>query len=143
MTAIPERSNGIEPTAMIPAIPTAGSEIDWESFCLWLTNELHGVAVSLEQREGTCSRLESHFHPLENFTTRLTPNGVRIVTVTIRTNGHSRAFEISGPNSVTVRRNPAGRTTRLEIRNDEGSFVLYFCPPLPAPPTLSANAWGE
>lgn len=141
MTAALEESNGIVP--MMPAISTAGSEIDWKSLCVWLTHDLHDVAVSVERREGKCSRLETHFHPLESFATRVTPNGVRIVTVTVRTNGHSRAFEIPGPNSVTVRRNPAGRATRAEIRNDEGSIIMHFCGPLPIQATSSANAWGE
>lgn len=115
----------------------------WEELCAWLRKELKGVSASIERREGKCSKLESHFHPLEDFATRITPNGVRTIAITVRTNGHTRTFEVAGPDSVTAKRNAAGRFTAVEIRNSEGALVLHFCGPVPASPPFTANSWGE
>jgi|SRR6185437_6640862 len=94
---------------MKPAVQMTVSPDDWEELCRWLTNALHGIAASVERREGGNSRLESHFHPVENLAIRVTANNVRTIVITVRTNGHTRAFEIAGPDSVTLKRNPAGR----------------------------------
>jgi|SRR5690242_5772183 len=130
-------------SVMKPAIQMTVSPEDWEELCRWLTNALHGVAASVERREGGNSRLESHFHPVENLAIRVTANNVRTIVITVRTNGHTRAFEIAGPDSVTLKRNPAGLPKTLEIRNAEGAIVLHFCGLFPAMPRSSANAWGE
>jgi hypothetical protein len=120
-----------------------GTPAYWEALCAWLNQELKGISASVERREGKCSRLESHFHPLEDLATHVTPNGVRVVAITLRTNGHTRTFEVAGPNSVTAKRNAAGALMTVEIRNQEGALVLHFCGSVPASPSFSANAWGE
>ena len=130
-------------SVMKPAVQMTVSPDDWEQLCRWLTNELHGIAASVERREGSNSRLENHFHPVESLATRVTANSVRTIVITVRTNGHTRAFEIAGPDSVTLKRNPAGRPRTLEIRNAEGAIVLHFCGPFPVMPRSTANAWGE
>lgn len=128
---------------MKPNVSKTHSPAYWEAFSNWLTNELKGVSASLERLEQNCSRLESHFHPLESITARVALNEVRTITITLRTNGHTRSFEIAGPDSVTVTRNPAGRITTVAIRNPEAALVLHPCGPLPVPCAFSANAWGE
>lgn len=115
----------------------------WETLCAWLREELKGISTSIERREGKCSRLESHFHPLVDFATRVTPNGVRTIAITVRTNGHIRTFEVAGPDSITIKRNAAGRLITVEIRGPEGALVLHFCGPVPLSSSFSANAWGE
>jgi hypothetical protein len=122
---------------------STGSSDYWEELCTWLRKELKGISTSVERREGKCSRLESHFHPLEDFATRITPNGVRTLAITVRTNGHTRTFEVAGPDSVTAKRNAAGRLTSVEIRNAEGALVLHFCGPVPVSRPFTANSWGE
>ena len=132
-----------DPAALKANLPITDSPAYWETLCSWLTSELKGVSASLERLEQNCSRLESHFHPLESITTRVASNEVRTITITLRTNGHTHAFEIAGPDSVTVTRNPAGRITTVAIRTPEAALVLHSCGPLPVPCAPSANAWGE
>lgn len=140
-----EKSSPTEDSIVLkPALEMTVSPENWETLCTWLTNELHGVAGSVERRAGSSSRLENHFHPVESFLARLSTNNVRIIAITVRTNGHTRTFEIAGPTSVTLKRNPAGRPTMLEIRGAEDAIVLHFCGPIPTPfPAASANSWGE
>jgi hypothetical protein len=128
---------------MRPEPPVSDSPAYWQALCSWLTNQVQGISVSIERRDGKLARLESHFHPLQSISTHLTPNGVRTIAMTVRTSGHLRAFEVAGPDAVTVKWNPAGRLTRIEIHNQEGAMVLHFSVPLPAQPSASSNAWGE
>lgn len=142
--AIPDERVLTDDQQVIEAdVLSTASPAYWEELCAWLKKELKGVSASVERREGKCSRLESHFHPLEDFATRVTQNGVRTLAITVRTNGHTRTFEVAGPDSVTAKRNAAGRLTAVEIRNPEGALVLHFCGPLPAPSSFTANSWGE
>jgi hypothetical protein len=143
MTPTLEQTKSNDSPITKPAAPATRAPNYWETLCIWLTNELYGVSASVERRERNCSRLESHFHPLERFTTRVTSNGVRVIAIGVRTNGHTRVFEVAGPNSVTFRWNSAGRPKAVEIRNEEGVIILHFCGAVPAAPASSANAWGE
>lgn len=132
-----------DPRGMNEGVPAADSPVYWESLCIWLTNELKDVSATLVRLEQNTSRLESHSHPVESVTTRLTPNGVRTIAIALRINGQNRTFEIAGPNSVSITRNSAGRVTTVAIRNYEGAIVLHLCGPLPVSCAPSANAWGE
>jgi hypothetical protein len=58
-------------------------------------------------------------------------------------NGNSRIFEIAGPDSITLYRDPAGFPVRVEIRNQDVQVVLCFSGPLEPQVRQSSNAWGE
>jgi len=96
------------------------AETSWESLCDWLTRELHGMETTIERRDkGGDWVVECLSFPLESVTTR-TSNGVPIISIGVRMNGHTRLFEIAGPDSAGVRRNAAGWPIRVELGYAEG-----------------------
>jgi hypothetical protein len=52
-------------------------------------------------------------------------------------------FEISGPNSIGLRRNAAGWPIRVELGYEEGQLVLLFSGQMGPERKSSSNTWGE
>jgi hypothetical protein len=129
-----------EKAAAMPVLPISW----WEGLCCWLTMNLKGMEMTLERREGGGEwKVECLSHPLQSVTTHQTPNGVQIVCIKAGMNGNSRIFEIAGPDSITLYRDPAGFPVRVEIRNQDVQVVLCFSGPLEPQVRQSSNAWGE
>ncbi|MGB9120029.1 MAG: hypothetical protein WCE73_05385 [Candidatus Angelobacter sp.] len=121
--------------------PNASS---WETLCGWLTRDLRGMMTTIERREkGGDWVVECRSFPMESVTTRMTSNGVRVISVGIRINGSCKLFEISGPNSIGLRRNAAGWPIRVELGYEEGQLVLLFSGQMDPERRSSRNTWGE
>jgi hypothetical protein len=116
----------------------------WEGLCCWLTTALKGMEMTLERREGNDEwKVECLSRPLESVTTHSTPNGIQVLSISAGTNGKSRIFEIAGPDSIMLSRDPAGFPVRVEMKNQEVQVLLCFSGPIESPLRQSSNAWGE
>lgn len=116
----------------------------WEGLCCWLTANLKGMGMTLERREGGGEwEVECLSHPLESVTTHQTLNGVQILSISAGMNGNSKTFEIAGPDSITLSRDPAGFPVRVEMKNQEVQVLLCFSGPIEPQKRQSSNAWGE
>jgi hypothetical protein len=116
----------------------------WESLCGWLTQELRGIMTTVERREGDGDWVvECLSSPMESVTTRVTSNGIRVLSVSICMNGHRKLFEISGPNSIGLRRNAAGWPLRVDLGYEEGRLALIFSGQMDPQRRSSSNGWGE
>jgi hypothetical protein len=116
----------------------------WEVLCGWLAQDLRGMMTTIERREkGGDWVVECLSYPLESVTTRQTANGVRVISISIRMNGACKLFEISGPNSIGLRRNAAGWPIRVELGYEEGQVVLLFSGQMDPQRRSSRNSWGE
>jgi hypothetical protein len=58
-------------------------------------------------------------------------------------NGNSKIFEIAGPDSITLSRDPAGFPVSVEMKNQEIQMLLCFSGPIEPQKRQSSNAWGE
>lgn len=120
------------------------SPSSWETLCGWLTRDLLGMMTTIERREKDGDWvMECPSFPLESVTTHITSNGVRVISVSIRMNGSCKLFEISGPNSIGLRRNAAGWPIRVELGYEEGKLVLLFSGQMDPERRSSSNSWGE
>lgn len=116
----------------------------WETLCGWLNQDLRGMMTTIERREKDGDwMVECLSYPLESVTTRQTSNGVRVMSISIRMNGASKLFEISGPHSIGLRRNAAGWPIRVELGYEEGQLVLLFSGQMDPQRRSSSNSWGE
>jgi len=116
----------------------------WEGLCCWLTTTLKGMEMTLERREGDGEwNVECLSHSLESVTTHRTPNGVQILSINAGMNGSSRAFEVAGPDSVALYKDPAGFPVRVEIKGHDVQVLLCFSGPIEPLSRHSSNAWGE
>jgi|SRR5580765_1376934 len=135
------------PTTMqsSPSVPERKPSVaTWEILCEWLTQELRGLMTAIERREGDGDWIvECVSFPMESVTTHITSNGIRVLSVNVCMNGHSKRFEISGPNSIGLRRNAAGWPLRMELGYKEGRLVLVFSGQTDPQRRSSSNAWGE
>ena len=116
----------------------------WEALCDWLTRDLHNMEATIERRskDGEWT-VECVSYPLESVTTHETQNGVRVISILARTDGTAKLFEVSGPNSLEVRRNAAGWPIRIELGYEEGQLVLIFSGQTDPQRKSSGNSWGE
>jgi hypothetical protein len=115
----------------------------WEGLCCWLTTTLKGIEMTLERREGGGEwQVECLSHPLQRVTTHET-NGVQILCISADMNGNSKIFEIAGPNSIALSRDPAGFPVKVEIKSQDVQVVLCFSGLVEPQSRHSSNAWGE
>lgn len=122
----------------------APSESSWEALCGWLTRDLRGMMTTIERREkGADWVVECLSFPMESVATRMTSNGVQVISVELRVNGSRKLFEVPGPNSIVVRRNAAGWPIRVELGYEEGQLVLLFSGQMDPERRASSNTWGE
>lgn len=116
----------------------------WEALCDWLARDLHNMEATIERRSNAGDWVvECASYPLENVTTRETQNGVRVISIAVRVDGKTKLFEVSGPNSLAIRRNAAGWPIRIELGYAEGLFVLIFSGQIEPQKRSSSNSWGE
>lgn len=117
----------------------------WEALCCWLQSNLKNIEMTLERRrEGEGEwKVECISHPLQSVTTHQTQNGVQIISISASIDGKSRVFEISGPGSITLFKDPAGFPVRVEIRNDSEQVLLCFTGAIEPQTKQSSNSWGE
>lgn len=116
----------------------------WEALCDWLTRDLHNMEATIERRSKAGEWVvECVAYPLESVTTHETQNGVRVISVRVRSDGKTKLFEVSGPNSLGVLRNAAGWPIRVELGYEEGQFVLIFSGQMDPQSRSSSNSWGE
>jgi hypothetical protein len=102
------------------------------------------MEMTLERREcGEEWKVECLSHPLQTVTTHQALNGVQIISIAADMNGKSRVFEVAGPDSIMVCKDPAGFPVRVEIKNQEEQVLLCFSGPIESPLRQSSNAWGE
>jgi hypothetical protein len=100
--------------------------------------------TTIERRETNGNWLmECLSQPLEGVTSHETTNGVRVISVSVRMDGHSRQFDFAGPNSLSLERDGAGFPTRLEMGYQDGQFILIFSGPMKPQSWPTGNAWGE
>ena len=116
----------------------------WEGLCDWLTRDLHNMEATIERRSKAGDWIvECVSYPLESVATHETQNGVRVISIKVRTNGTTKLFEVSGPNSLEVRRNAAGWPIRIELGYEEGQLVLIFSGQTDPQRKSTGNSWGE
>lgn len=126
----------------IDAVETLPSSF-WEGLSCWLTTILKGMEMTLERREdGGEWQVECLSRPLQCVTTHDT-NGVHILSISADINGISKVFEVAGPDSITLYKDPAGFPVRVEMKNQKVEVLLCFSGPIEPPWRRSSNAWGE
>jgi hypothetical protein len=116
----------------------------WEGLCCWLTNNLRDMEMTLERREnGGDWKVECISHPLQSITTHFTANGVQVVSIIASVGGKPRTFDVAGPDSITLYRDPAGFPVKVDIRNQDVQVVMCFSGEIEPQRRQSSNAWGE
>ncbi|HEY7405007.1 MAG TPA: hypothetical protein VIB39_15890 [Candidatus Angelobacter sp.] len=120
------------------------SRTSWQILCAWLTRELKGLETTIERRDSNGEWVvECVSYPLLSVTTRWGANGVQVISIKVKVNGNTKLFEVSGPNTLDVKRNAAGWPIRIELGNTEGRTVLLFSGQMDPERWASRNAWGE
>jgi hypothetical protein len=116
----------------------------WEALCAWLTENLRGMEVTIERREGNGEWVvECLSYPLESVTTHQTLNGVQVISICVRMNGIIKSFEIAGPHLINLHRNAAGWPVKVEMGYQEGQLTLLFSGQMEPQRKITANSWGE
>ncbi len=115
----------------------------WKGLCCWLTDCLHGMEMTLERREnGGDWQIECISHPLQAIQSHAA-NGVQIISIIASVGGKPKIFEVAGPDSISLYRDPAGFPVKVEIRNQDVQVVMCFSGAIESPSRQSSNAWGE
>lgn len=116
----------------------------WEGLCCWLTENLRDMEMTLERREnGGDWQVECISHPLQAISTHATANGVQVVSIIASMGGKPRTFDVAGPDSIALYRDPAGFPVRVDIHNQDGQILMCFSGHAEPPGRQSSNAWGE
>lgn len=111
----------------IPAPKASLSPSSWEALCNWLTRDLRGMITTVERyQEGEGWLMECHPSPLESVTTHQTLNGVRVISIGVRMNGTCKMIELTGTNTISLRRNAAGWPIKVEFGYEGGRLALLF-----------------
>jgi hypothetical protein len=116
----------------------------WSTFCEWMAANYRGIRVTIESIDVQGNPIiEARNQPLQDITLYVQENGVPALKVVVATKPQPHILNLSGPHSLTVRRNAAGWPTRVECDYRGGRAILHFDGIAARLPRYSSNFWGE